>query len=121
MRPYARLIALATVMLFVFSIAEHGALMGAMVKATGGPTSISMHSPAADCDGGCPNGGSGMQMACFAQCATSVGILLQRSRCPRAHSLGGRPSRRRVCLPTATLRLIHILRKLTRDPARRRE
>lgn len=97
MRPYARLIALATVMLFVFSIAEHGALMGAMVKATGGPTSISMHSPAADCDGGCPNGGSGMQMACFAQCATSVGIIASAVEVP------ARPLARRAPLTAARL------------------
>lgn len=70
-----RLIALTTATLFVLSMAGHGVMMAeAAAKAASDMTNMASQSQSSDCQQGC-GGDDGMQMACFAQCASSMGIL----------------------------------------------
>jgi hypothetical protein len=102
LRLHRRLIALVTAVLFVLSTAGHGVMMAEMAaKAIAATADMSLQSPSSDCDGGCGGNDAGMQAACFAHCASTVGIVsasievsvvgtVRDAAAPTARSLSGR-------------------------------
>jgi hypothetical protein len=84
LRVHCRLIALMTAMLFGLSIVGHGFAMSgaAMNPMTAGMSSTGMSSPdhAMDCDGD----DGAKQVACFATCASVIGILGDAAPVPLA-------------------------------------
>ena len=89
LRVHCRLIALMTAMLFGLSIVGHGfamsgAAMNPMTAASMSSTGMSSPDHAMDCDG---NDGA-KQVACFATCASVIGILWDSAPVPLAATSG---------------------------------
>jgi hypothetical protein len=83
LRFHHRLVALATAVLFVLSIAGHGVMMAEMTaKAVAAASDMAVQSPSADCDGGCGGNDTDMQTTCFAHCASAVGIVSEAVELP---------------------------------------
>lgn len=73
-RIHRRLIALVTAILFGFSVADHGFLMGDMSTKMAA-AAVTMDMSSANVDMGYGEDNPDARMACFALCASSVGVF----------------------------------------------